>query len=96
MSDWGGTHSTVKAALAGFDQEEPGGQYFGDALKAAVEKGEVPKARLDDMVHRVLRTEYAFGVVDNPPVARPVNCNLHLARIPKQITNLLLAKPRRA
>ena len=73
MSDWGATHSTVKAALAGFDQEEPGGRYFGDALKAAVEKGEVPMARLDDMVHRILRTEFVFGVIDNPPVPRPVN-----------------------
>jgi len=73
MSDWGATHSTVKAALAGFDQEEPGGRYFGEALKAAVEKGEVPMARLDDMVHRILRTEFVFGVFDNPPVPRPVN-----------------------
>ncbi len=73
MSDWGATHSTVKSALAGFDQEEPGGQYFGDALKAAVEKGEVPMARLDDMVRRILRTEFACGVFDNPPDPRPVN-----------------------
>jgi beta-glucosidase len=73
MSDWGATHSTVKAALAGFDQEEPGGEYFAEALKAAVEKGEVPMARLDDMVHRILRTEFLFGIFDNPPVPRPVN-----------------------
>ena len=73
MSDWGATHSTVKAALAGFDQEEPGGQYFGGALKAAVEKGEVPEARLDDMVHRILRTEFVCGIFDNPPAPRPVN-----------------------
>jgi beta-glucosidase len=73
MSDWGATHSTVKAALAGFDQEEPGGEYFGGALKAAVEKGEVPMARLNDMVHRILRTEFVFGVFDNPPAPRPVN-----------------------
>jgi beta-glucosidase len=73
MSDWGATHSTAKAALAGFDQEMPGGRYFGDELKAAVEKEEVPMARLNDMVHRILRTEFAFGVFDNPPVPRPVN-----------------------
>jgi beta-glucosidase len=83
-SDWDSTHSTVKAALAGFDQEIPAdnvaspneyprGRYFGDALKAAVEKGEVPMARLDDMVHRILRTEFACGIFDNPPVPRPVN-----------------------
>jgi beta-glucosidase len=73
MSDWGADHSTVKAALAGFDQEEPGGEYFGDALKAAVEKGEVPTARLNDMVHRILRTEFVCGIFDNPPAAKPVN-----------------------
>src|SRR5450759_73051 len=53
MSDWGGTHSTVKAALAGMDNEEPGSRFFGDALKKAVESGEVPTARLNDMVHRI-------------------------------------------
>ncbi len=73
MSDWGADHSSVKAALAGFDQEEPGGVYFGDPLKAAVEKGEVPTARLDDMVHRILRTEFVCGILDYPPLPRPVN-----------------------
>jgi beta-glucosidase len=73
LSDWGGTHSTVKAALAGLDQEQPGGVYFGDALKKAVERGAVPQARLDDMVRRILRTEFAVGIVDNPPVQRVVD-----------------------
>ncbi len=73
LSDWDGTHSTVKAALAGLDQEEPSGGYFGAPLKAAVEKGEVPMSRLDDMVHRILRSMFAVGVVDNPPVRRVVN-----------------------
>jgi beta-glucosidase len=73
MSDWGANHSAAKAAIAGFDQEEPGGVYFGDPLKAAVEKGEMPTARLNDMVHRILRTEFLFGVFDNPPAPRPVN-----------------------
>jgi beta-glucosidase len=68
MSDWEGTHSTVKAALNGLDQEQPGGQYFNEALAKAVAAGEVPQTRLDDMVHRVLRSMFAAGVVDNPPV----------------------------
>ena len=70
LSDWGGTHSTVKAALAGLDQEQPGGQFFGSPLKKAVESGEVPLSRLNDMVHRILRTEFATGVVDFPPVQK--------------------------
>ena len=64
MTDWGAAHSTVKATLAGLDQEMPTGTYFGDTLKAAVLKGEVPMTRLDDMVRRILRTEIALGIVD--------------------------------
>jgi len=70
VSDWGGTHSTAKAAIAGLDQEMPGSQFFGDALKKAVEGGEVPMARLNDMVHRILRSEIAAGLLDNPPATK--------------------------
>ena len=70
VSDWGATHSTAKAALAGLDQEMPGDTYFGSALKKAVEAGEVPVARLDDMVRRIVRAECASGVIDHPPVTR--------------------------
>lgn len=73
MSDWGAAHSALPSALAGFDQEMPTGRYFGDALKTALEKGEVPMSRLNDMVHRILRTEFAVGVFDNPPSVHPVN-----------------------
>jgi len=73
ISDWEATHSTAKAALAGLDNEEPGSRYLGDALKKAVEAGEVPMARLNDMVHRIVRTEFAMGVVDNPPLGRVVD-----------------------
>ena len=73
MSDWGGTHSTTKAALAGLDQEMPGSQYFGDALKKAVETRDIPAARLDDMVHRILRSMFAAGVIDNPPMTKVVD-----------------------
>ena len=62
MSDWGGTHSAAKAALAGHDQEMPADKFFSEPLKQAVQKGEVPMARLDDMVHRILRTGFAHGV----------------------------------
>ena len=73
MSDWGATYSTVKAAQAGLDQEQPGSLYFGNALKEAVETGAVPVSRLDDMVHRILRTEFAAGIVDRPPAPRVVD-----------------------
>ena len=74
VSDWGGTHSTVKAALNGLDQDEPGDDnYFSEPLKKAVEDGQVPMARLNDMVHRILRSMFDAGVIDNPPVRSVVD-----------------------
>jgi beta-glucosidase len=73
MSDWGATHSTVKAALAGLDQEFFENKYFSAPLKEAVENGKVLMSRLDGMVHRILRTMFAFEVIDNPPVVKPVD-----------------------
>lgn len=69
VSDWGATQSTVKAAMAGLDIEMPGDDSFGEPLKKAVESGEVPLERLNDMVHRILRTEFDAGIVDDPPQA---------------------------
>ena len=73
LSDWGGTHSTTKAALNGLDQEMPGDRFFGAPLEKAVDSREVPEARLNDMVHRILRSMFACGVIDNPPVRSVVD-----------------------
>jgi beta-glucosidase len=72
VSDWDGTHSTEKAALAGLDVQMPGEEYFGEALKRAVTSGRVPVGRLDDMVHRVLRSMFSAGIVDHPVTPRSV------------------------
>ncbi len=66
LSDWGGTHSTVKASEAGLDNEEPLAEFFGEPLKQAVEAGKVSQADLDLHVHRMLRSEFAAGIVDFP------------------------------
>ncbi len=66
LSDWGGTHSTVAASHAGLDNEEPMAEFFGDALKKAVTDGQVSEAEIDDHAHRILRSEFASGVVDDP------------------------------
>ena len=66
VSDWGGTHSTIKASAAGLDNEEPQENFFGDSFKKAVQDGKIPTAELDDHVHRILRAEFAAGLVDNP------------------------------
>jgi beta-glucosidase len=75
MSDWGGVHSTVKAANAGLDQQS--GQeldkalYFSEPLKAAVQSGAVSPARLDDMVARYLTGLIETGAYDAPVPAKP-------------------------
>jgi beta-glucosidase len=69
MSDWGGVHSVAKAANAGLDQEsgqELDSEIFFDRLKADVEAGKVPMARLDDMVVRYLTGLIETGLYDAP------------------------------
>lgn len=66
VSDWGGTHSTVKASHAGLDNEEPLDEFFGDKLKQAVDSDKISMAELDDHARRMLRSEFASGIVDHP------------------------------
>src|SRR6201997_252060 len=66
VSDWGGTHSTAKASAAGLDNEQPLDEFFGAKLKAAAEAGKISTAELDEHVRRVLRSEFACGIVDHP------------------------------
>ncbi|MBZ5622236.1 MAG: glycoside hydrolase family 3 C-terminal domain-containing protein [Acidobacteriia bacterium] len=92
LSDWGGTHSTTKAALAGLDIEMPGSTYFGDALKKVIDTNDVSMDRVNDMVHRILRTEFAVGLFDNPPDPKVVDVfgGLEVAqRVAEQGTVLL-------
>ncbi len=70
-SDWGATHSTVASASAGMDMQMPDDSYFGAALKQAVQSGQVAQSRLDDMVTRILREEFRFGLFDNPSPDTP-------------------------
>jgi beta-glucosidase len=72
MSDWWATHSTVAAANAGLDQEQPDNQYYA-SLKAAIQAGQVPQSRLDNMVERILRALYATGVIDSTGAVTAVN-----------------------
>jgi beta-glucosidase len=66
LSDWGGTHSDVKASAAGLDNEEPGRIFYEAKYKAAVEAGTISQAELDEHVHRILRSMFAAGVIDYP------------------------------
>ncbi|GAB3976450.1 glycoside hydrolase family 3 C-terminal domain-containing protein [Actinoallomurus acanthiterrae] len=69
-SDWAATYSTAASANNGLDMEMPDGQYFG-SLATAVQNGQVPKSRLDDMVHRILRQMFAFGLFDTASPGSP-------------------------
>jgi len=75
MSDWGATHSTVQAANNGLDQQSgipfDHSEYFGGALKEAVQNGWVAQSRLDDMVRRILHAMFEFGLIDNPVSPNP-------------------------
>ncbi|MEO8018888.1 MAG: beta-glucosidase [Pseudomonadota bacterium] len=81
MSDWGATHSTAKAALAGLDQESgypfDDQPYFGELLRKAVEGGSLSETRLTEMARRILRTMFAKGVVDYPVELGPIDMKAH-------------------
>ncbi len=66
VSDWGGTHSTVKASEAGLDMEQPLDLFYGEKFKQAVQSGKIPMSQLDEHVRRILRSEFADGIVDHP------------------------------
>jgi beta-glucosidase len=69
MSDWGGAHSLAKAVHNGLDQESPQDPAYFAGLQAAVEKGEIPRAKVRDMAFRIVRSMVSVGALDNP--ARP-------------------------
>ncbi|HEX6276364.1 MAG TPA: glycoside hydrolase family 3 protein, partial [Polyangiaceae bacterium] len=68
MSDWGAAPEW-EYALAGLDQESGvqidvmlwGSEGFTHKLRAAYAEGKLPKARLSEMVRRMLRSIYAVG-----------------------------------
>lgn len=63
ISDWGGTHSTVGAAMGGLDVEMPGNQYMGQALIDSVNAGAVPVEVIDAKVRNLLRVRFAIPSV---------------------------------
>ena len=82
MTDWGADHD-VMDAMAGTDQVSGidlasgaslgnTSSTFGAPLLQAIAKGTIPRSRLQDMVHRILRSMYAVGLFDHPPVIKPL------------------------
>lgn len=63
ISDWGGVHNTVNAAMNGMDVEMPGDRYFGQALLDSVKAGVVPESVIDSKVRNILRVRLAVKAV---------------------------------
>ena len=63
VSDWGGTHDTLGAALGGQDLEMPGSKFLGPPLAEAVRAGKVPEALLNDKAERILRLFQRTGIL---------------------------------
>jgi beta-glucosidase len=71
QSDWGATHSTVKAINSGLDEEEgsePGPTWFNriDVLYALANH-DIIEAQIDHMVRRHLYTMITTGLIDDAP-----------------------------
>jgi beta-glucosidase len=66
-SDWFASFFAAPAANAGLDLEMPTGARFGASLRDAVTSGIVLRARLDDMVRRILVSMFRFGLFDRRP-----------------------------
>jgi beta-glucosidase len=75
VSDWGAVHDTVGTGLNGLDVEMPGpAEFWGARLVEAVRSGEVPEARIDEKVRRILRLGRRTGALGRSapaPTASP-------------------------
>src|SRR4051812_44011634 len=104
MSDYNATPThTAMAANNGLDQEQPGDQgpgsaNFGAKLVAAVEAGDVPMSRLNDMVRRQLRPMIGLGLFEHPADLARFDEHAHgqIARRVAQEGTVLLKNDRRA
>ncbi len=65
VSDWGGTHSTMGAALGGLDVQMTGDNYFGPALIDSVRAGRLPESVVDDKVREILRLRFAIEPISD-------------------------------
>ncbi len=68
---WGVEHLSraervLKAINAGVDQF--GGEHCTDVLLPLVRSGQIPEARIDESVRRLLREKFVLGLFDNPYV----------------------------
>jgi beta-glucosidase len=60
ISDWGGTHSTVRSIESGLNVEMPGEKYLGKALLDSVKAGAVTEELINKRVREILRVRLAI------------------------------------
>lgn len=77
VSDWGGTHSTMGAALHGLNVQMTGSNYLGQPLIDSVSAGKVPEKVVDDKVRELLRVRHAIKAIPAE------ECNLATASQPE-------------
>lgn len=65
VSDWGGTHSTMGAAMHGLNVQMTGSNYLGQPLIDSVRAGKVPESIVDDKVRELLRVRFAIEPIPN-------------------------------
>ncbi len=63
VSDWGGTHSTMGAAMNGLNVQMTGDNYLGQPLIDSVRNGAVPEEIVDQKVREILRLRFAIKPV---------------------------------
>ena len=57
--------------------ELPSAKFYGPALKAAVESGQVSLSTVDEHVRRILATMFRFGIFDRPQTVTPIDAAGH-------------------
>jgi beta-glucosidase len=72
QSDFGAAHSTVPSALAGMDLEMPTGPFYGDAMKQAVQSGQISEQTIDTLLIRRFTVMIRFGLFDRPLTMSPI------------------------
>ena len=63
ISDWGGTHSTVRSVKSGLNVEMPDKKYLGQALIDSVKAGKISEEIINKRVREILRVRLAIKPV---------------------------------
>src|SRR6185437_11093457 len=86
----------VKAGLDQQSGEQFDRQVFlGKPLADAAQSGTIPAARVSDMARRILRSMFAVGLFEHPPIKTPldVEADAKVARRVAEEGTVLLANP---